>query len=207
MTTANAARTAAARSSGTSSSNVRGWRGPNDEQHDDHQRRSRRSSSSRRSTRATTATPIVSSVTYDGPRGRARRRRCGRHRAGRSETGSAPWPAARTRRRTPSDACSASSRRAIVPQSSYAASLNSSGSPSSACREVRSGCGTTCDIATPMNERRHRDQEPGDRAGDADVEQHPLGRNRLADPDERAERAGQRAAATGGKTAGDASTS
>ena len=53
------------------------------------------------------------------------------------------------------------------------------------------GTRTTCDIDEADEQRRHRDHEPGDRAGDADVEQHPLARNRLADADEGAHRAGQ----------------
>ena len=44
----------------------------------------------------------------------------------------------------------------------------------------------------PDDERRNRDQEPGDRSRDADVEQDSLGRNRLANLDERAERADDR---------------
>ena len=43
-----------------------------------------------------------------------------------------------------------------------------------------------------MNSAGTATTKPGDRAGDADVEQHPLARNRLADADEGAERAGQR---------------
>ena len=41
-------------------------------------------------------------------------------------------------------------------------------------------------------QRRHGHQEPGNRSGNADVEQHPLARNRFANADEGAERAGQR---------------
>ena len=40
-------------------------------------------------------------------------------------------------------------------------------------------------------QRRHGDDEAGDRAGDADVEQHLLARDLLADADERAHRPGQ----------------
>ena len=132
---------------------------------------------------------------------RAPRTRCGRRRADRSGTGSARSPAGRTRRRTPSGAGSASSRPGCVPQSSHDASLNSSGSPSSNPLEVRRARATTCDIAHADEQRRHRDEEAGDRAGDADVEQHPLARDRLADADERAERAGQQRTAPAGRTA------
>ena len=40
-------------------------------------------------------------------------------------------------------------------------------------------------------ERRNGDDEAGNGTGDADIEQHPLARNRLADADERTHRAGQ----------------
>ena len=140
-------------------------------QHHDHQHGPDHPAASRR-TSAISATTSVASVTYVDSRGRGPRRRCGRHRAGRSETGSAPSPAARTRRRTPSDACSASSRPASVPHSSHDASLKSSGSPSSTARRSRAAARTTCDIAQADEERRHGDEEAGDRSGDADVEQH-----------------------------------
>ena len=51
--------------------------------------------------------------------------------------------------------------------------MNSSGSPSASAAEV-GGSGARRDEHQADEERRHRDDEPRDRSGDADVEQHAL---------------------------------
>ena len=69
----------------------------------------------------------------------------------------------------------------------------SSGSPSSIEHRLNPPAADRRATASgPMNERRHRDDEAGQRPGDADVEQRDLVGDARLDADERAERAGQR---------------
>ena len=188
------------RSSGTSSSNDARMARAEDEQHHDHQDGpddpARREERQRRS-----ATPIVDERDVGRPAAEHRVRDVAAVELADREQVRAPSRAGRTTRRTPSGACSASSRPACVPQISHDASLKSSGSPSSSSRRSPAGIAHDVRQRDADEQRRHRDDEAGDRAGDADVEQHALARNRLADADERAERAGQQRAAPAGKTA------
>ena len=177
-----------ARSSGMSSSTVRGWRGPiasviaisRNVQTSQLVEKIGQADGDRRSTRSSRSSIAA----------RAPHTRCGRRRAGRSETDSAPLPAGRTTRRTPSDAGSASTHREPIPRSAMPPPERAA-APQGESPTGPAALLTTGDIATPTKSAGTANTNPAIGPAMPMSNSIRLVGNRLANLDERAERAGQ----------------